>query len=63
MIDGYQCGVCPPGYRGDALRGYDIQEAKSLVQVSSVIDYCSDVAHPLDDIVVFIHELVHTPNC
>jgi len=33
LDDGYLCGACPVGYRGSPLRGYDLMEANSLVQV------------------------------
>ena len=34
LNEGYLCGDCPPGYRGEQLRGYDIHHARSKFQVS-----------------------------
>lgn len=36
LDDGFQCGECPAGFTGELLRGYDLLEAKSLVQVSII---------------------------
>ena len=33
MLEGYECGVCPSGYTGPGLRGYDLHDTQVLYQV------------------------------
>ena len=33
LLEGYECGSCPPGYRGSRLRGYDLTDAHTIKQV------------------------------
>lgn len=30
---GYECGACPSGYNGSTLRGFDIIDARTIMQV------------------------------
>ena len=38
LPEGYECGICPSGYTGGLLRGYDIIDARSLVQVMQFVE-------------------------
>ncbi|XP_013414446.1 fibropellin-1-like isoform X2 [Lingula anatina] len=46
---GYQCEACPPGFRGDAVRGVGLEFAKNNKQVCVDIDECveGDPCDPL----------------
>lgn len=33
LPEGYECGVCPDGYSGGSLKGYDIIDARTTIQV------------------------------
>ena len=34
LQEGYECGLCPEGYEGGSLRGYDIIDATTRKQVN-----------------------------
>ena len=35
LLEGYECNSCSPGFHGKGLRGFDIHDAHSLLQVGS----------------------------
>lgn len=34
LVEGYHCGICPEGFTGGELRGYDLNDTNVLTQVS-----------------------------
>ena len=46
--NGYECGGCPPGFRGNSKRGYNLTDAHTKQVGIIVLVYVANLAHYLN---------------